>query len=149
MVRYNELIFKSGFLLAFLFAFILIFSSCNQQDSGNEVVSKIGQESNSNNNSAGIDSTHHFEQIKYSNGKVKMEGNLENGLREGKWTAFYEDGMIWSETHFLKGQKQGATTTWYPSGIKRYEGFYNQNRESGIWKFYDENGKQVQEKKYQ
>lgn len=138
----KNFVFFTGLLFV-----IGVFSACSQQ-ADHESNQKSDKDSSTQANSNKIDSTHHFEQIKYSNGKVKMEGNVENGLREGKWTSFYEDGMIWSETNFSKGQKDGATTTWYPSGVKRYEGFYKQNRETGIWKFYDENGNLVQEKKY-
>jgi antitoxin component YwqK of YwqJK toxin-antitoxin module len=76
----------------------------------------------------------------YPNGQVKLEGNLENNLREGKWTSWYETGMIWSETCFVKGVKTGPTTTWYANGKKRYEGEYLNNKEFGEWKYYDEVG---------
>lgn len=89
-----------------------------------------------------------FEKISYPNGKVKMEGNIENGLREGKWVSFYENGMIWSETNFEKGIKNGHTTSYYPNGTKRYEGEYKNGKESGKWIYYDESGKVSSEKEF-
>ena len=94
------------------------------------------------------DSIMQFQQTKYPNGQVKTEGNMQNGLREGKWVSFYEDGMIWSETFFFKGLKDGATTTWYPNGIKRYTGQYKMEQQTGKWIYYDEKGKIAEEKVY-
>lgn len=90
-----------------------------------------------------------LEKILYPNGKTKMEGNIENGLREGKWISWYENGMIWSETNFDKGVKNGPTTSYYPDGNKRYEGQYKNGKEFGKWIYYDKSGKVNSEKKFE
>jgi antitoxin component YwqK of YwqJK toxin-antitoxin module len=75
---------------------------------------------------------------KYENGQVEIQGMMKNGKREGLWKSFYEDGTPWSQTTFKEGKKEGPTTTWYENGKKRYEGFYKNDLESGVWKYYDE-----------
>lgn len=90
------------------------------------------------------DSTQNGESIiKYPSGKVKMQGMMKDGKREGLWKSFYETGLPWSETTFEAGIKNGKTTTWYENGNKRYKGFYKNDRESGKWTYWNEAGEQV------
>jgi len=76
----------------------------------------------------------------YDNGQLKIEGKLLNDQRHGLWTAYYENGIKWSETTFKMGVKSGQTTTYFEDGMMRYTGtFYNDER-TGEWLFYDEDG---------
>ena len=84
----------------------------------------------------------------YDNGKMKFQGFMKNGKRDGLWRSFYENGAKWSETTFDQGKKTGRTTTWYENSQMRYDGFYTNDVESGKWTFWDENGKQTQTKDY-
>lgn len=129
-------------LMAFLF-------SCTQESNNQDKAANTSLDSLKNTTTVTADSVMQFTQVKYPDGQVKMEGNMQYGLREGKWVSFYENGMIWSETHFLKGQKNGPTTTWFPNGNKRYTGEFKNDNEFGTWIYYYENGKVAQEKKYQ
>ncbi len=86
--------------------------------------------------------------VKYDNGKLKFQGFMNNGKREGLWRSFYENGAKWSETTFLEGKKNGKTTTWYENSQMRYDGFYTNDVESGKWTFWDEKGKEIQTKEY-
>ncbi len=88
------------------------------------------------------DSTQNGESIiKYKSGKVKMQGMMKDGKREGLWKSFYENGNQWSESVFTAGIKNGKTSTWYENGNKRYDGFYTNDMESGKWTYWDEAGK--------
>jgi antitoxin component YwqK of YwqJK toxin-antitoxin module len=84
----------------------------------------------------------------YQNGQIKMEGNMIDEKKQGKWMSFYEDGMPWSETYFEDGISEGPTTAWHSSGIKYYVGNYKNGQRSGNWKFYNEDGKLEKEENY-
>ena len=86
--------------------------------------------------------------IKYPSGKVKMQGMMKDGKREGLWKSFYETGLPWSETTFEAGIKNGKTTTWYENGNKRYKGFYKNDKESGKWTYWNEAGELVNTQDY-
>ncbi|MBN8702040.1 MAG: hypothetical protein J0M08_03185 [Bacteroidetes bacterium] len=86
---------------------------------------------------------------KYSNGVLKMKGEYAGGLRQGQWFAWYEDGKLWSECFYTNGLRDGANIVYYPNEIKRYEGFFKDDKPTGVWKFYDETGKLTEEKKYE
>ena len=49
------------------------------------------------------------EEIKltYDNGQVKIDGNLVDGKKEGKWVWYYESGKIEQEVNFVDGKKEG------------------------------------------
>ena len=130
-------------------ALIALLFSCTQESNNQDKAANTNPDSLKNSTKVTADSVLQFTQVNYPNGQIKMEGNMQYGLREGKWVSFYENGMIWSETHFLKGQKNGPTTTWFPNGNKRYTGEFKNDNEFGTWIYYYENGKVAQEKTYQ
>ncbi len=79
----------------------------------------------------------------YPGKKLQMEGDFKNGVRDGKWVFYYENGNKWSEGYFRKGKSNGKRTTYYENGKKRYEAYYKDDQRVGKWNFYDENGKLV------
>ena len=81
----------------------------------------------------------------YPGGKLKFQGVMKNGKRDGVWRSFYENGAKWSETTFLEGRKNGKTTTWYDNSTIRYEGNFANDMESGKWIYFDEKGKKIKE----
>lgn len=79
----------------------------------------------------------------YNNGKEKMKGNIKNGLRDGLWQAWYENGNLWSEAEYLKGINHGKSVTYFENGKIRYEGKFDNGKKVGEWKYYDEAGNLV------
>lgn len=84
----------------------------------------------------------------YDNGQVKMEGWMMNDKRVGLWTAYYKNGVRWSEDEFRDGFKEGKSVSYFPNGIMRYRGHYIEDKKAGAWKFYDESGKVVKEEDF-
>ena len=77
---------------------------------------------------------------RYKNGVIEIQGQMKDGKREGVWKSFYQNGAPWSETTFSAGMREGATSSFYENGKKRYAGFFKNDRESGKWSFWDEQG---------
>ena len=50
-----------------------------------------------------------------------------------------------SRGNFVDGIREGKATTYHENGKIKYEGFYKNGKECGIWKFYDEDGKLIKE----
>lgn len=81
--------------------------------------------------------------------QIKFQGEQDNmGNRQGKWTFYSERGLELSSTHYEHGKKHGASFAKYPNGTLHYFGEYNNDKEVGIWKMYDEKGTLVTEKDY-
>ena len=76
----------------------------------------------------------------YANGKIKIEGQKKDGLREGVWYSYFETGNKWSETTYKKGLKEGVSIVNYPNGKMHYKGQYKNDKKIGTWYFYNEDG---------
>lgn len=82
------------------------------------------------------------EKTKYANGVIQTLGNYKAGKRDGQWYSWYDTGKPWSETYFENGLKNGGTKTWYENGKLRYTGQFKDDVETGLWTYYNQEGKQ-------
>ena len=81
--------------------------------------------------------------------QIKFQGEQDNmGNRQGKWTFYSETGIELSSTHYEHGKKHGASFAKYSNGALHYIGEYENDKEVGIWKMYDEKGNLATEKDY-
>lgn len=76
----------------------------------------------------------------YDNGERRLEGFFRDGERHGRWTAWHDDGKLWSVAHYRAGQLHGKQTVYYPSGQKFYEGGFEKGIRKGKWRFWNEQG---------
>ena len=80
---------------------------------------------------------------------IKFQGPIdENEDRNGRWFFYDESGKEQSMTEYTNGKKNGFIFVRYPNGNMRYTGEYQMDKEIGLWKFYDENGRVSLEKNY-
>lgn len=85
----------------------------------------------------------------YPNGQIKLEGKLDSkGLKNGKWTSYFENGQKNSESVFKNGVNHGASMVWYPNGNVRYFGDYHNGERTGDWVFYNEKGEVIKTDSY-
>lgn len=85
---------------------------------------------------------------KYPDGRIRIKGYVIGGYREGQWMSFYPNGNPWSSSFYKKGKLNGATVTFYENGQMRYKGEYREDTRSGLWTFWDEKGKQIEQIDY-
>ena len=71
------------------------------------------------------------------NRKLIFEGEIINGLREGKGKEYFETGKIYYEGDWKKGQKNGKGIMYNDFGWKSYEGDFLDDEKNGIGKEYD------------
>lgn len=80
----------------------------------------------------------------HPDGQKKLEGALTaDGQRDSTWTAWREDGKLWSQTSYSNGKENGVSVAYYPNGQKYYEGRFVNGQRVGLWLFYDEAGQEV------
>lgn len=129
------------------FLFIIIASACNHPIKKKDI--PASEKDSFRTSTSTAQSITDGEFIKrYDNGVVEARGMMKAGKRNGVWKSFYKDGMPWSETTFVDGKKEGSTSSWYENGQKRYEGFYKNDVESGLWIFWDDKGNVATKKNY-
>jgi len=85
----------------------------------------------------------------HENGAKRIEGTYKNGKRNGEWTAWYDNGNLWSKGFYSEGVENGMKTVWHKNGQKYYEGPIVNDERTGTWKFWDEKGKLVKEIDYE
>jgi antitoxin component YwqK of YwqJK toxin-antitoxin module len=80
---------------------------------------------------------------------VKFKGPQDDeSKRNGRWFFYDERGNELSMTEYVNGKKHGFIFVRYPNGSMRYTGEFNMDVESGLWKFYKEDGTLLSEKDY-
>lgn len=76
----------------------------------------------------------------YESGLLKMEGMVENDLRNGEWISYFPDGKVQSSGFFKDGLRVGKALVYYENGHLWMDGYYTDDHKCGEWIFYDEQG---------
>ena len=78
----------------------------------------------------------------WSSGKKKGEGYIiNNNIKHGKWTYWYENGEKWAEGEYNNDSTNGKWTYWYPQKkFKEKEGNFINGKKDGKWIEYHPNG---------
>jgi hypothetical protein len=64
-------------------------------------------------------------------------GEKINGVPEGVWIFYDNEGRKTAEVTFEHGVQNGPAINWRPDGSKESEGSMRNNQLHGVWKFYD------------
>ena len=74
----------------------------------------------------------------YDDGTIKYSGYYREGQPEEEWSEWYQNGQKSDEITYKNGQRHGVWTEWYETGEKLYEGTYSKGQEFGKHiKWYD------------
>ena len=73
---------------------------------------------------------------KYDNNKLKIEGNLKDGRKDGLQNSWWKSGQLSSEVNFKNGKKEGVEKLWYKSGQLAAETTYSYGQEKSKRLFY-------------
>jgi len=85
----------------------------------------------------------------YKSGSVIGEGIVdENGLYQGEWKFYFEDGNVKLEGKFVDSKKEGSWTYYYPNGKKKQVGRFKKGKASGTWYWYYKNRELHREESY-
>lgn len=88
-------------------------------------------------------------EVQYHNdGSILLEGDYQNGLREGEWISWYPDGTVWSKGYFRKGKRSGKSWAYHPNGKLYMKGSYEEGKKIGPWLVYDEEGNVIANKEF-
>jgi antitoxin component YwqK of YwqJK toxin-antitoxin module len=81
----------------------------------------------------------------FPNGKIKEEGGLSDGKRNGKWRFYYESGNVFEEMSYRNGRPDGKKTTWYEHGVIMTKGEFKDGYRTGKWIQYGPKGQVLNE----
>lgn len=73
-------------------------------------------------------------------GRLQMEGDRRNGLRQGVWTSYFPNGRVQSKNDYRDGKLQGLSTVFRENGSIYYTGQHRNDKQVGEWRFFNEQG---------
>lgn len=77
----------------------------------------------------------------HKNGTKSSSGQFSADLKTGKWSYWYENGVLQNETQYnIEGEKHGRYVSWFEDSIMDSEGDFLNDKTNGDWKYYFENG---------
>ena len=70
----------------------------------------------------------------------KEQGSFKNGLREGPWVGYHENGQLDYKGDYKNGSPEGSYVNYWENGQLYYKGDYKNGRQDGSWMGYFEDG---------
>ena len=74
----------------------------------------------------------------YENGNKAVQGSYSNDRKSGEWTYWSPTGHITGKGNFYNDRPDGKWQTWYENGQKESEGEYEQGVQHGKFIYWDE-----------
>lgn len=76
----------------------------------------------------------------FSDGKPKSWQTVKDGLVNGLWQEWYENGQLKYNAFWIDGKGHGLWEYYHENGVLRQEEFYNMDIPTGIQKYFYNNG---------
>lgn len=84
----------------------------------------------------------------FSTMRLRSEGVMIDGRREGRWVFYHANGQVQCEATFVGGKEDGSYRVYRDNGAPYYIGQYANGKPTGIWEVYDQEGNLVQQTEY-
>lgn len=77
------------------------------------------------------------------NPAILEETNYINGVAQGAWTRYFQDGKTQVKGKYKDGLQTGECTWFSPSGKTEVVGYFKEGEKNGWWRFYDTEGNET------
>jgi antitoxin component YwqK of YwqJK toxin-antitoxin module len=81
----------------------------------------------------------------WENEQQKSEDYYVHGIRNGKRTAWYDDGLMWSTGEMVDGREDGLWISWYRNGKKAKVSHFKKGAWHGLYTYWHPNGEKRSE----
>ena len=78
--------------------------------------------------------------IKFTNGKIAIEGFIKDNKNIGEWKYYYPNGQLESKGYFDNDIAVKKWVWYYMNGKIKQEGVYSKGLREGEWSFYNDSG---------
>lgn len=86
---------------------------------------------------------------KHPNGKFSSWQEYVDGVGQGQWINYYENGNYQEIGNYEQNRVEGPIKKFHPNGMIQAEGTYKEWRiRIGVWKYYDTDGKLLRSENY-
>ncbi|ADV48275.1 hypothetical protein [Cellulophaga sp. E16_2] len=76
----------------------------------------------------------------YKTGKIKSEGWVDNGNKNGYWKFYYKNGNLSEQGHYKQNSKTDYWVYFTEKGTLKQEGSYSYGQKYNWWLFYNSKG---------
>lgn len=76
------------------------------------------------------------------------EGTQINGVSQGEWTYFHENGKLSARGHYVNNRREGEWLYYHKNGNLHSSGYYVNNNLEGIWQYWNEKGNSLGPRAY-
>lgn len=76
----------------------------------------------------------------YDSGTIEVTGTIIDGIENGWWVEYHENGNKLSEGNFVLGIEDGFWSYWWENGNLEMQGIYTDGSSTGKWVTYFEDG---------
>ena len=77
----------------------------------------------------------------HPDGTLSLEGTIKKGLRDGKWTFYYRNGVVKTIENYDNGTESGPYKSFYKNGAVNIDGTFKDGSWDGVYRKYFQNGK--------
>lgn len=84
----------------------------------------------------------------FSTMRLRSEGLMVDGQREGRWVFYHPNGNMQCEATFVNGKEEGTYRVYRENGAPYYIGQYTNGQPTGLWEVYDAEGNLVEKTEY-
>ena len=77
----------------------------------------------------------------WDEGTAQKEYGVANGLRDGLWVEWYQNGQKLKEVHWKEGKKVDRSIWWYQNGRKWKEVYFDEGGKYLVSEFYEDGPK--------
>ncbi|MBR4739096.1 MAG: hypothetical protein IK058_03730 [Bacteroidales bacterium] len=84
----------------------------------------------------------------FSTMRLRSEGTLVDGRREGRWVFYHPNGIMQCEATFIGGKEEGTYRVYRDNGAPYYIGQYSGGKPTGLWEIYDQEGNLIERTEY-
>ena len=86
--------------------------------------------------------------IYFDNNNPKEIRSYKDGMFHGVWRTYNEKGVLTSEAEYINNKKNGLWQIWDESGTLRYKLNYSIGKKIGVWKMWNKDAELIDEKAF-
>ena len=76
----------------------------------------------------------------YDNGQLESKGTYKNDKKEGPWVYYHENGKLFSKGTYKDGKSEGPWVSYHDNGQLWSKGTYKDGKKEGPWVDYYKDG---------
>lgn len=88
----------------------------------------------------------------HKNGKISLQGDYRDGMKQGLWSQYYEEGQLEAELMFLNDLFRGRNERFHKNGKTKelgyWDGYYDYSSRTYKHEWWHENGMKKSERYY-